>query len=215
MGTFFSDLFAKIASGIDKLLDSAGQLISSLGGQLVSVFGSILDTVTGIGIYPITSTVGLILNFIIDSIAGLLTILCNSGLQMFNNVDLEYGTGSSIYEIIFINGMSSIFDVLPIFAYGLLGLFFMAHIPDLKDEEEQLIDGAIIKTYNKFGITADNESIYDHNGDIKPMPIIYRAFPFRRRHTEGCLQPSWKDHVRRRYLSERQEPSGYSVPRTG
>jgi len=128
MGTFFSDLFAKIASGIDKLLDSAGQLISSLGGQLVSVFGSILDTVTGIGIYPITSTVGLILNFIIDSIAGLLTILCNSGLQMFNNVDLEYGTGSSIYEIIFINGMSSIFDVLPIFAYGLLGLFFMAHM---------------------------------------------------------------------------------------
>ncbi len=50
--------------------------------------------------------------------------------------------------------------------------FFHLLIPDLTNEEEQLADEAIIKTYNKYGITHDNKSVYKSDGSIKVMPII-------------------------------------------
>lgn len=50
--------------------------------------------------------------------------------------------------------------------------FFHLLIPDLTNEEEQLADEAIIKTYNKYGITHDNKSIYKPDGSVKLMPII-------------------------------------------
>ena len=53
-----------------------------------------------------------------------------------------------------------------------LRIFFKLLIDDLTNEEEQLIDEAIIKTYNKFGITEDNDSIFLPNGKLKTMPIL-------------------------------------------
>ena len=51
--------------------------------------------------------------------------------------------------------------------------FFHILVPDLTNEEEQLVDEAIIKTYNEFGITHDNASIYiAGTKKVKPMPII-------------------------------------------
>lgn len=51
--------------------------------------------------------------------------------------------------------------------------FFHILVPDLKNEEEQLIDEAIIKTYNKIGITHDNKSVYiPGTKQLKKMPII-------------------------------------------
>lgn len=51
--------------------------------------------------------------------------------------------------------------------------FFHILVPDLTNEEEQLVDEAIIKTYNKFNITHDNESVYQRGSrKIKRMPII-------------------------------------------
>lgn len=51
--------------------------------------------------------------------------------------------------------------------------FFHILVPDLTNEEEQLVDEAIIKTYNEFGITHDNASIYiPGTKKVKSMPII-------------------------------------------
>lgn len=43
---------------------------------------------------------------------------------------------------------------------------------NLYNEERQLLDDAIMSTYNKFGITMDNKSLYDSNGNFKEMPIL-------------------------------------------
>lgn len=46
-------------------------------------------------------------------------------------------------------------------------------IPDITLEEEQLIDGCIYKTYERFGITEDNSSIYEFGTNrYKKMPIL-------------------------------------------
>ena len=51
--------------------------------------------------------------------------------------------------------------------------FFHILMPELTNEEEQLVDEAIIKTYNRFNITHDNESIYlPGTKKVRPMPII-------------------------------------------
>ena len=53
--------------------------------------------------------------------------------------------------------------------------FFHILIPDLTNEEEQLVDEAIIKTYNLYKITHDNDSIYvpgTGKKQLKKMPII-------------------------------------------
>lgn len=53
--------------------------------------------------------------------------------------------------------------------------FFHILIPDLTNEEEQLVDEAIIKTYALFKITHDNDSIFVHGTNktkVKKMPII-------------------------------------------
>lgn len=51
-----------------------------------------------------------------------------------------------------------------------LGLY----IKDLSREEEQLLEKAIVRTYAKFGITMDNESLTDpeHPDRFKKMPIL-------------------------------------------
>ena len=41
-----------------------------------------------------------------------------------------------------------------------LMIFFSLLIPDMSNEEEQMMDEALIKTYADFGITHDNDSVY-------------------------------------------------------
>lgn len=55
-----------------------------------------------------------------------------------------------------------------------LMIFFTLLIPDITNEEEQLLDEALIKTYKDFGITHKNKSLY-LNGDnktFKKMPVL-------------------------------------------
>lgn len=55
-----------------------------------------------------------------------------------------------------------------------LMIFFSLLIPDMSNEEEQMLDEALIKTYSDFGIAHDNDSLYldtDHM-QMKPMPIL-------------------------------------------
>lgn len=51
-------------------------------------------------------------------------------------------------------------------------IFFSLLVPDITYEEKQLVDDAIMKTYQSFGITEDNSSIYDIYGRVKTMPIL-------------------------------------------
>ncbi len=54
--------------------------------------------------------------------------------------------------------------------------FFYLLIPDMTNEEEQMLDEALIKTYADFGITHDNDSVYEDNictpPRMKQMPIL-------------------------------------------
>ena len=53
-----------------------------------------------------------------------------------------------------------------------LNTFFSLVIPDITDEEEQLLDEAILDVYALRGITHDNDSLYDDEGNIKLMPVL-------------------------------------------
>ena len=57
-----------------------------------------------------------------------------------------------------------------------LMIFFSLLIPDMSNEEEQLLDEALLKTYEDFGITHDNDSLYEDMNAVppkmKPMPIL-------------------------------------------
>ena len=55
-------------------------------------------------------------------------------------------------------------------------IFFSLLIPDMTNEEEQMLDEALIRTYGKFGITHDNDSVYEDRNAVPPkmktMPIL-------------------------------------------
>ena len=55
-----------------------------------------------------------------------------------------------------------------------LHIFFSLLIPDMTHEERQLLDEALIKTYEEKGITHDNDSLNDpDNPDrYRPMPVL-------------------------------------------
>lgn len=57
-----------------------------------------------------------------------------------------------------------------------LMIFFTLLIPDLSNEEEQMLDEALVKTYGDFGITHDNDSVYKDKTVFPPkmkrMPIL-------------------------------------------
>lgn len=57
-----------------------------------------------------------------------------------------------------------------------LMIFFSLLIPDMSNEEEQMLDEALIRTYAKYGISHDNDSVYiDREASpprIKAMPIL-------------------------------------------
>ena len=54
--------------------------------------------------------------------------------------------------------------------------FFGLLIPDMTNEEEQMLDEALIKTYRDFGITHDNDSVYGDKSQFPPkmkrMPVL-------------------------------------------
>lgn len=57
-----------------------------------------------------------------------------------------------------------------------LMIFFSLLIPDMTNEEEQMLDEALIKTYSDFGINHDNNSLYEDISisppKMKKMPIL-------------------------------------------
>ncbi len=55
-----------------------------------------------------------------------------------------------------------------------LHIFFSLLIPDMTHEERQLLDEALIRTYNEKGITHDNQSLEDPEtpGQYRRMPVL-------------------------------------------
>ena len=55
-----------------------------------------------------------------------------------------------------------------------LHVFFSLLVPDMNHEERQLLDEAMIRTYNAKGITHDNDSLNDpaHPGSYREMPVL-------------------------------------------
>ena len=52
--------------------------------------------------------------------------------------------------------------------------FFYLLMPEITYEEKQVLDEALVDTYAKFGITNDNDSLWDpeHPGRFRPMPTL-------------------------------------------
>ncbi len=59
-----------------------------------------------------------------------------------------------------------------------LHIFFSLLIPDMTHEERQLLDEALIQTYNQKGITHNNESLPDpeHPENYREMPVLEDVF---------------------------------------
>jgi len=55
---------------------------------------------------------------------------------------------------------------------GKLYIFFSLLYPEMTQEERHLLDIAFIETYRRFGITHDNKSLCDKQGDFKKMPTL-------------------------------------------
>ena len=55
---------------------------------------------------------------------------------------------------------------------GKLYIFFSLLYPEMTQEERHLLDIAFIETYNRFGITHDNKSLCDKQGNFKKMPTL-------------------------------------------
>ena len=55
-----------------------------------------------------------------------------------------------------------------------LHIFFSLLIPDMNHEERQLLDDALIRTYEKLGITHDNATLDDPSnpGEYRTMPVL-------------------------------------------
>ena len=53
-----------------------------------------------------------------------------------------------------------------------LMIFFSLIKNDITQNELNLIDGAIVRTYKTFGITYDNKSLFDADGRFKKMPTL-------------------------------------------
>lgn len=55
-----------------------------------------------------------------------------------------------------------------------LMIFFGLLIPDMTNEEEQMLDETLVKTYADFGITHDNDSLYE---DARVEPPVMKTMP--------------------------------------
>jgi hypothetical protein len=53
-----------------------------------------------------------------------------------------------------------------------LHIFFTLIKPNITYEERHFLDNVLVETYKRFGMTHDNDSLYDDAGELKPMPCL-------------------------------------------
>ena len=73
-----------------------------------------------------------------------------------------------------INGEKDVTDSILASKIQRLHSYFSLLVPDIKYEEKQILDEALVRTYNKFGITNKNKSLYDpiNKNKYRKMPIL-------------------------------------------
>lgn len=67
-----------------------------------------------------------------------------------------------------------------------LHIFFSLLIPDMTNEERQLLDEALVIVYSKKGITHDNASLEDpdHPGQYREMPVLGDLYAILKKYTQ-------------------------------
>lgn len=67
-----------------------------------------------------------------------------------------------------------------------LHIFFSLLIPDMTNEERQLLDEALVLVYNQKGITHDNASLEDpdHPGQYREMPVLGDLYAVLKKYTQ-------------------------------
>ena len=109
-----------------------------------------------------------------NSIGGAYIRIAPGSLHCINIMEIRY-TISPEMELIDEIGYSEHTSILAGKIQQLM-IFFSLLIPDMTNEEEQLLDEALIKTYADFGITHENNSLYEDETcnppKMKKMPIL-------------------------------------------
>ena len=103
-----------------------------------------------------------------DAIGGKYIRIAPSSVDCINIMEVRKKTLNTDYEI---NGDRRGDSVLAEKVQKLM-IFFTLIKNDITQNELNLLDGAVIRTYQKFGITYDNQSLFDQKGKFKAMPTL-------------------------------------------
>jgi type IV secretory pathway VirB4 component len=103
-----------------------------------------------------------------DRIGGKYIRIAPSSQDCINIMEIRKKTLSTDYEIHGDNRNDSILAE----KIQKLMIFFSLIKNDITQNELNLIDGAIVRTYKTFGITYDNKSLFDKDGRFKKMPTL-------------------------------------------
>ena len=103
-----------------------------------------------------------------DRIGGKYIRIAPSSQDCINIMEIRKKTLNTDYEI---HGDKRNDSILAEKIQKLM-IFFSLIKNDNTQNELNLIDGAIVRTYKTFGITYDNESLFDKDGRFKKMPTL-------------------------------------------
>ena len=103
-----------------------------------------------------------------DRIGGKYIRIAPSSQDCINIMEIRKKTLNTDYEI---HGDKRNDSILAEKIQKLM-IFFSLVKNDITQNELNLIDGAIVRTYKTFGITYDNESLFDKDGRFKKMPTL-------------------------------------------
>lgn len=103
-----------------------------------------------------------------DRIGGKYIRIAPSSQDCINIMEIRKKTLNTDYEI---HGDKRNDSILAEKIQKLM-IFFSLIKNDITQNELNLIDGAIVRTYKSFGITYDNESLFDKDGRFKKMPTL-------------------------------------------
>ena len=103
-----------------------------------------------------------------NMIGGKYIRIAPSSMDCINIMEIRKRTLNTNYEI---HGVRRNDSILAEKIQNLI-IFFSLIKNDITQNELNLIDGAIVRTYKTFGITYDNDSLFDKDGRFKKMPTL-------------------------------------------
>ena len=122
----------------------------------------------GVQVFIIAPLKGHEFEEVCESIGGKYIRIAPSSTDCINILEIRKKTLSTDYEIRKDKRNDSILAE----KVQKLIIFFSLIKNDITQDELNLIDSAIIRTYEKFGINYDNKSLFNENGLFKEMPTL-------------------------------------------